>query len=92
MCEQPDGIYIVASDVNQTDLRSVLPQFHQHVHALLYRSVLICILSDLGSFLLCLLNLQESLIILYVFTAKGRVGLHKESHYTPVKLSVFQHV
>ncbi len=29
---QPDGISIVAGDFNQTDLRSVLPKFHQHVH------------------------------------------------------------
>ena len=32
MTKQPDGIFIVAGDFNQTDLRTVLPKFHQHVH------------------------------------------------------------
>lgn len=32
MRKQPDGIVIVADDLNQTDLRAVLPKFHQHVH------------------------------------------------------------
>ena len=32
MTEQPDGIFIVAGDFNQTDFRTVLSKFHQHVH------------------------------------------------------------
>ncbi len=32
MTKQPDGIFIVAGDFNQADLRSVLPKFQQHVH------------------------------------------------------------
>ncbi len=30
--KQPNGVFIVAGDFNQTDLRTVLPKFHQHVH------------------------------------------------------------
>ncbi len=32
MTKQLDGIFIVAGDFNQRDLRSLLPKFHQHVH------------------------------------------------------------
>ncbi len=32
MTKQPDGIFIVADDFNQTDLRSVLPIFYQPPH------------------------------------------------------------
>ena len=31
MTKQPDGIVIVAGDFNETDLRTVLPKFYQHV-------------------------------------------------------------
>ncbi len=32
MTKQPDAVIIVAGDFNQTDLRTVLLRFHQHVH------------------------------------------------------------
>lgn len=32
MTEQLDGIFILAGDFYPTDLRTVLPEFHQHVH------------------------------------------------------------
>lgn len=31
MAKHPDGVYIVAGDFNEADLRSVLPKFEQHV-------------------------------------------------------------
>ncbi len=34
MTKQLDDIFIVASDFNQTDLKSILPTFHLHVQTL----------------------------------------------------------
>lgn len=51
--KQPVGIFIVASDFNQTDLRIVLPNFHHHIlipirswtmciHIFLYQIIFLC--------------------------------------------------
>ncbi len=32
MTKQPDGVFIVAGDFNQTHLRTVISKVHQHVH------------------------------------------------------------